>query len=226
MGLANWFRKHNFKDGDEILIEFLDHDHSIFSLKRETAFVNEVKSFQEDIISLLYKERTDLPYENQGIIEQEQKEIDDKLDIIAKKVNRNKKEILIAQYLAIQDQSFDKRKYTRVNMKQRKERVPALYKRILEEVYQGRCQLSDFTFFQKNGKPYFEVHHIDHERGNDFKNLLVVSPNIHAQFTHANYEIFFDTEGWLRKVKFETTEYQVKQLLDKLSKEDFRKEIH
>jgi hypothetical protein len=69
------------------------------------------------------------------------------------------------------------------------------------------------------------LHHIDPDKGNHLKNLLVVSPNIHAQFTYANFEQYFDNDGWLRKVKFNQDEYTVYQIIDKLPKE-FQKEIH
>lgn len=57
------------------------------------------------------------------------------------------------------------------------------------------------------------------------KNLLVVSPNIHAQLTYANFKQFFDKEGWLREVHFGTRKYKVFQAIDTLRKE-FIKELH
>ena len=79
--------------------------------------------------------------------------------------------------------------------------MPLPLRKILELIYEGRCQVSNFTFTQRNGKPYFEIHHIKSDLGNHFKNLLVVSPNIHAMFTHANCEEYFDNNGWLREVR-------------------------
>ena len=92
-------------------------------------------------------------------------------------------------------------------------------------MYEGKCQVTNFSFFTKKNKPYFELHHIDPEKGNHLKNLLVVSPNTHAQFTHANLIQHFDNEGWLRKVKFNKDEYKVFQIIDDLPNE-FEKEIH
>ena len=93
------------------------------------------------------------------------------------------------------------------------------------ELYEGKCQITNFSFLTKKNKPYFELHHIDPEKGNHLKNLLVVSPNTHAQFTHANLIQHFDNEGWLRKVKFNKDEYTVFQIIDDLPKK-FEKEIH
>ena len=93
------------------------------------------------------------------------------------------------------------------------------------EVYQGRCQISNFTFLTKAGVPFFEIHHINRKEGHHLKNLLVVSPNVHAEFTYANVGHFFDKEGWLRKVKFNEEEFFVRQAIDFVTKE-YYKEIH
>ncbi len=54
------------------------------------------------------------------------------------------------------------------------------------------------------------------------KNLLVVSPNVHAQFTHAPVRETFDEEGWLREVSFNSENYKVTQAIDNLSKVFFK----
>lgn len=76
-----------------------------------------------------------------------------------------------------------------------KEKVPLSIRKILLELYKGKCQVTGFTFLMKNGQPYFEIHPLDAEKGNHPKNLLVVSPNTHAQFTFAHCEEYFDSEG-------------------------------
>ncbi len=93
------------------------------------------------------------------------------------------------------------------------------------EIYGGRCQITDFTFLTKENKPFFEIHHIDKEKGNHVKNLLVVSPNTHAQFERCTIEQYFDDEGWLRSGKFNNNEFTVYQAIDKL-KQNFEKEVH
>jgi len=77
----------------------------------------------------------------------------------------------------------------------------------------------------KNNKPYFEIHHINPLKGNHFKNLIVVCPNVHAQFTYAKLEQVFDNDGWLRKVKFNENMYPVYQIIDYLPNY-FEKEVH
>ena len=77
----------------------------------------------------------------------------------------------------------------------------------------------------KNRKPYFEIHHIKPELGNHLKNILVISPNVHAQFTYALIEEQFDNDGWLRHIKFNDKNYVVNHIIDKIPKR-FEKEIH
>ena len=77
----------------------------------------------------------------------------------------------------------------------------------------------------RNGNPYFEIHHIKPEIGSHLKNILVVSSNIHAQFTYAFVEEFFDQDGWLRRVKFNKEIFLVNQIIDKTPKR-FEKEVH
>lgn len=106
-----------------------------------------------------------------------------------------------------------------------KEGTPIFIRKILLEIYKGKCQISNFTFITKKGLPYFEIHHINHQKGYNLKNLLVVCPNVHAQFNHAVVEHYFDKEKWLRKVKFNGDEYFVRQAIDFVTKE-YYKEIH
>lgn len=106
-----------------------------------------------------------------------------------------------------------------------RERIPVSLRRILSSLYEGRCQVSGFSFLKKNGEPYFEVHHIDPLQGNHVKNVLVVSPNVHAQFTHAAVEHSIDEAGWLRQVKFNGESHRVFQAVDRLPVA-YRKEVH
>src|SRR3990167_3404858 len=89
----------------------------------------------------------------------------------------------------------------------------------------GRCQLTDFGFLMKNREPYFEIHHMRPDYGHHLKNLIVVCPNIHAQFEYANVKEYFDGEGWLRRVKFNSQSYLVRQFIDNVQQK-FVKEVH
>lgn len=107
----------------------------------------------------------------------------------------------------------------------RKRAIRASVRKLLTEIYHGNCQISGFGFLTKTGKPYFEIHHLKVDYGDHLKNVLVVCPNVHAQFTHALVEEQYDEEGWLRIVAFNGKEFNVNQAIDKAKKE-IRKEIH
>lgn len=96
---------------------------------------------------------------------------------------------------------------------------------LLTDIYCGRCQVTGFGFLQKNGEPYFEIHHIRPEFGNHLKNILVVSPNTHAQFSHAFVELYCDKDGWLRGGKFNGKQFRVTQVIDRIP-EMYEKEVH
>ncbi|MEK6552104.1 MAG: HNH endonuclease, partial [Bacteroidota bacterium] len=106
-----------------------------------------------------------------------------------------------------------------------KENVPPFIRKILLEVYKGKCQLTNFTFITESGVPYFEVHHIKPELAHHLKNILVVCPNVHRQFEYTNVKEYFDNDGWLRKVKFNEDEFFVRQAIDFVTKE-YHKEVH
>ncbi|MFQ6008896.1 MAG: HNH endonuclease signature motif containing protein, partial [Candidatus Zixiibacteriota bacterium] len=98
-------------------------------------------------------------------------------------------------------------------------------RKIIADIYKGRCQLTDFSFLMKNGEPYFEIHHIRPNYGHHLKNLVVVCPNIHAQFEYANVKEHFDKEDWLRRVEFNSQSYIVRQFIDSV-KLKFVKQVH
>nr|MBA2761957.1 HNH endonuclease [Segetibacter sp.] len=147
------------------------------------------------------------------------------LEKIAKVVNKKPIEVIIGEYSRMSTENISERKtVTKINLNVR-ESVPSSLRKILLEIYQGKCQITQFTFQTKIGNPYFELHHIDPLRGNHFKNILVVSPNVHAQFTYANVIQKFDEENWLREVEFNGEKYSVNHAIDKY-KFDYFKEIH
>lgn len=63
---------------------------------------------------------------------------------------------------------------------------------IIKRYYGWRCQICGFTFKKKNGGLYAEVHHlIPLSKGgcDSVENIIVVCPNHHAMFTHADVQI-------------------------------------
>ncbi len=213
-GMAKWYKENKVKAGQEIVVVTINKEEGVYRLMKESNFKNYIKKSFNQLVSTMENEE-------EGHI------VENTLEEMAQITNQSKKEILTGQFLKLKNVAIEKRKYEKVNTTKRKERVPYLMRKILEAVYDGRCQLTSFTFLQQNGKAYFEVHHIDENRGHDWKNLLVVSPNIHAQFTYGectNY--FYDRKGWLRKVDLCGETYLVMQLLDRIKAKHFEKNTH
>lgn len=97
--------------------------------------------------------------------------------------------------------------------RERYEGVPASLRALLKVVYEGRCQICGFTFFKRNGEPYFEVHHVDPEGGHQPQNLLVLCANCHAQMEHANVAVERDAQGWVVAVTINGERRPVHQAL-------------
>jgi hypothetical protein len=209
IGLTNWFVKNKIQDQDEIVVQFLDENEGIYRLIKEEKFIEQIKILENKLLNSKREETLEKYFEDLSL-----------------KVNKSKKEIAVVEFLKLSNETMKRRIYKKPSISQVRENSPSSLRRILELIYEGKCQVSNFTFIQRNGKPYFEIHHIKPDFGNYFKNLLVVSPNIHAMFTHANCEEYFDNEGWLRKVRFNHEEFNVYQAIDNIKDKDFLKDVH
>jgi hypothetical protein len=205
-GLRAFYDNYKVSDGDELVLQLLDDDK--FRIIPEKLFQN-----------ILSNRLTQLKNSK------DDDETDNILSQISEISNLQKIDILKNEFVLLSKEKFENRKKIKKNTPIVRESVPYSIRKILMELYEGKCQITNFSFLTKKNKPYFELHHIDPEKGNHLKNLLVVSPNTHAQFTHANLIQHFDNEGWLRKVKFNKDEYTVFQIIDDLPKK-FEKEIH
>ena len=144
------------------------------------------------------------------------KDAEEQLRIISTITNNSKEHVLKSEFVRLAKKELSGRRTKIIQNSTTRESVPISLRKILRNLYWGKCQLSGFSFLMKNGEPYFEVHHINPVQGNHIKNLLVVSPNIHAQFTYANVEHYFDEKSWLRRVKLNQIIYPVFQIIDNL----------
>lgn len=208
-GMMEWFHLHQIQNNEELVIQVIDKDEPIFRIISEKQHLQTIKSLQEELDG-----------------SKNDSSVSDKIEklAIASHVSQNK--VLQNEFLRLANQNESKRNSIEVSKTNKKESVPYSIKKILGEIYKGKCQLTNFTFVQKNCKPYFEIHHIDASKGNYLKNLLVVSPNIHAQFTYSNKVEHFDDHGWLRRVKFNEEEFNVFQFIDQIKQKQFVKEVH
>lgn len=205
-GMRDFYQKFQIKDGDEIVVQMLND--SRYRILPEKQFEDSVKRL-----------------ENEFDKSQSEGEAELKLQEVSKITGSELKNTVLNEYYRLINTHIEKRKYKEARLTRSKETTTASIKKILTEIYRGKCQITGFTFTMRNGKPYFEIHHIKPDLGNHIKNLLVVSPNIHAQFTHAYLEEFFDRDGWLRQVRFNEKEFSVNHIIDKIPKK-FEKEIH
>lgn len=205
-GMKEYYEILHVSDGDELVVQIMDDNK--YRILTEKQF--------ENLILRTEKKLDNSKNENEAIV------------ILTKLSNISKSafdETVLSEYYRLSKQETKRRKYSIIKARKMKESVPPSIRKILEKVYMGRCQISGFTFLTKGGNPYFEMHHVKTDLGHHIKNILVVSPNIHAQFTYACIEEFFDKDGWLRHVKFNGKEFEVKHAIDKIPKE-FVKEIH
>lgn len=205
-GMRDFYERFQIKDGDDIVIQILDDKK--YRILPEINFENLVNKFEKE----LDKSKD----ENEVILN---------IEKISKITNISARATMFSEYFRLSRMEMEKRKHKKLIVRDAKEGVPPLIRKILTEIYEGKCQLTGFGFLMKNGKPYFEMHHIKTELGDHLKNLLVVCSNIHAQFTYANVQEYFDEDGWLRRVKFNNDEFIVKHIIDKIPK-TFGKEIH
>jgi len=205
-GIRAFYSKYKIKDGDEIVIQILDEFK--YKIIPEKSFNERIKKLENNFEKSI------------NDIEAEQN-----IKNLSYATNKSSIEVIQSEFVRLSQKEIYKRKTKLIPSTKTKESVPASLRKILIFLYDGKCQISGFTFIMKNGNPYFEIHHIDSSKGNHIKNLLVVSPNIHAQFTYTDPEHYFDSDSWLRKVRLNDNTYTVFQIIDKLPKY-FEKEIH
>jgi len=205
-GMRNFYEKFQIKDGDEIVIQILDDKK--YRILPEKKFEYLVRGLESE----LDKSKD----ENEASV---------KLSKISNTTNTSSKETIVSEYFRLSKIETEERKHRISRERKAKEGVSPLIRKILTEIYEGKCQLTGFGFLMKNGNPYFDIHHISPDVGSHLKNILVVCPNIHAQFTYASVQEYFDEDRWLRKVKFNNDEYVVYHIIDKIPKK-FEKEIH
>ena len=205
-GMRSFYEKFAVKDGDEVVLQFLDADtYRIFTEQQFEQLIREAEDNFDGAKS--------------------ETEAEKNLAGISKIANTKPEETLWSEFYRLSKIEANKRRHKTLKRGRIKEGVSPSTRKLLTEIYKGKCQISGFGFLMKNGKPYFEIHHIDPALGEHLKNVLVVCPNVHAQFTYATVKEYFDSDGWLRRVRFNDQEFTVNHIIDKIPKK-FEKEIH
>ena len=196
-GMAEWFRKNDIKHGDEIVIQLIDREHYIYRLISERYFLVKTKELQE---------RFDHS--------ESEPEASEKIQGLSQWTNSEQRSVLISEYSRlVETAQTKKREYVNKTSGRAKEGVPNNFRVLLRDIYQGHCQLCNFTFLKRDNTPYFEIHHINPPIGNHPQNLILVCANCHRQFDFATVQDEFNDDGWLRKVFFNDREYSVDQIL-------------
>ena len=209
-GLIDWFNANNIRGGDEIVIQLIDEKESIYRLIAENDFIIKTQELQNSFDNSQDEEEA-----LEGVVQ------------LARWTELDKSRVSLNEYRRLVDtMPFRRREYVSRRSNQTRERTPHNLRILLGEIYQGHCQVCDFTFLKKDDKPYFEIHHIDPVEGHQPKNLMVVCANCHRQFQFANAAHTFNNEDWLIKVNFNQSSYDINQILLNTKIEDFMKQTH
>ncbi|MBN2089949.1 HNH endonuclease [candidate division KSB1 bacterium] len=196
-GLKNWFEKNAMKDGDDVIIQIIDTKNYIYRLIYESFFIHQTHIFQEKFDSA-----------------KTEAEVSEILQALADWTITDFNHVVLNElYRLSLNQEILDRKIVEIKPQRRRESVPSNLKVSLLQLYEGHCQICNFTFLKKDATPYFEIHHIKPEKGNHPKNLLVVCANCHRQFEFANVDLKYNGNGWLTNVNFNNFWFPVKQIL-------------
>ncbi len=205
-GMSAFYARYNTRDGEELVLQVRgDGRYMILPEKR---FHQRIEEFEAQLDKA--SNNMDASAALAGLTEL---------------TGTKREEVIKSEFVRLAQHEVVERKVLRRHAANAQEKVSAALREILLNLYSGRCQVSGFTFMMTTGKQYFEVHHINPKQGDHVKNLLVVSPNVHAQFTYARVEHAFDGMGWLRQVHFNGEAHSVFQVVDQLPA-SFKKESH
>lgn len=209
-GMKKWFQQNDIKSGDEIVIQFTDKEHFIYTLIPERNFILKTKELQYS-------------FDN---CETEQ-EASGKIITLAQWTNIEKDKVLLSEYYRlINTIASEEREYIeKKSLNRARESVPVNLRTLLGDIYKGHCQVCDFWFLKRNGEPYFEMHHLDPLKGHHPRNLLLVCGNCHNQFEHAHVRLEFNDEKWLVKVSFNKRMFEVNQTVVSTKMEGFFKNL-
>ena len=194
-GLSRWFSRRGIVAGDAITITLEDPLKGIYRIALDR-FIQQRRAAEAR--RQLYT--TDSP-EIAG----------EQLRRLAESKKEKVQEIAFQEIALIAQRPWLKRKRVMVLQKGRAEAVPPVLRALLEAIHQGKCQICDFTFKKRDGKPYFEIHHLEPDKGHHPMNVLVICPNCHAQLENATVTETERVMGWLVAVRINGRRFRVRQ---------------
>lgn len=130
---------------------------------------------------------------------------------LAEATRKKSHEVALQELARMAQTEMPQRQRSPVLHKGRREAVPASVRALLEAIHLGRCQICSFAFKKRDGSSYFEIHHLDPDKGHHPTNLLVVCPNCHAQLEHADVSEVERVMGWLVAVTINGNRMSVRQ---------------
>ncbi len=208
-GVRQWCAENNLRTGDEIVVQFIDEKRFIYRLIPERDFVTATRRLQTS-----FDDSSD------------DLEASETLSRLSVWTNTGQEGVVLNEYrrLAAACVPTARGSATRRLSKHRESTPPSL-RTLLGRLYRGHCQVCDFWFLKRDNGPYFEVHHLNAQRGHHPKNLVVVCGNCHNQFEFADVSPEFDGEQWLIGVCFNKTSYHVNQIVLSAEMPSFSKEL-
>lgn len=208
-GVAEWFKENKIRDGEEIVIQLVDKKNFIYRLISERKFISKTQELQKSLDD-----------------SKDEIEAYDKITSLSNWAALDRQRVMLKEYHRIvTTMPVEERGYIKQRSRQARESVPSNLRVMLGDIYRGHCQVCDFWFIKKDGKPYFEMHHIDPLKANHPKNLVLVCANCHRQFEYANVINKFNKQDWLIRVSFNGTAYLVNQVFLKEKLEESFKEL-
>ncbi|MDI6800565.1 MAG: HNH endonuclease signature motif containing protein [Thermodesulfovibrionales bacterium] len=209
-GMAEWFRRSKIKDGDEIVIQMIDKEQSIYRIIPEHNFIVKTHEIQKNLDNA----------KNETAAKEE-------IIHLSKWTGIENKKVVLSEFLRLtKDIPHEERRYINKRSNKARENVPFNLRTLLTEVYHGHCQVCDFWFLKKDNGPYFEIHHVNPLLSNNPRNLVIVCANCHRQFEYANVRQEFNNDNWLIKVHFNNKIYPVNQIILKTKIEESFKQLH
>jgi HNH endonuclease len=168
-GLRGWYSKRKIGPGDIVTITVEDRAKGIYRVASDR-YVQERREIEA---------RRDL-YKAESVESATQQ-----LRSLAAARKRKPQSVAFEEITRLAAQPIPLRARRHFVQSGRPEAVPASIRTLLEAVYEGRCQICGFTFQKRDGSPYFELHHIEPNKGHHPTNLLVVCANCHASLEQA-----------------------------------------
>lgn len=136
-GLKVFYDNYKVSNGEELVIQLLDDDK--YRIMPERLF----KNILNDSLSQLKNSIDD-------------DEADNILSHISEISNLQKIDILKNEFVILSNEKVEDRKKVEKNTPSVRESIPYSIRKILIELYEGKCQITNFSFLTKTNKPYLQ----------------------------------------------------------------------